>query len=325
MTQADDARNPARTAPPRVVFCGMTGLFSLLALEGLLESGIAVVAIVLPALRARAGQPSLLTQLPKLPQQSQSPQRAQRTALPMLGLATPRTILDVAAERNIPTLELGAGTLPDALIALDFDAVAVACFSRRLPASLLRLPRLGCLNVHPSLLPAHRGPDPLFWIFHDGDDVGGVTIHLMDEGFDSGPILAREAIPLPDGLTEAELERFCASRGGQLLAEALTRLDAGALQPQPQDEAQATYQSWPREEDYTITPAWSARRAYRFLAGLAGRPEPIRFTADDGATFMLGAALSYDGDATLDAAWRLDGDILTARCAPGVLRCRMMR
>lgn len=318
MAQPDDARNPVHTAP-RVVFCGMTGLFSLLALEGLLDSGIAVVAIVLPALRARAGQPSLLSHLPP------TSQRSRRAALPMLGLAAPRTILDVAAERNIPTLELGAGPLPDALTTLDFDAVAVACFSRRLPTSLLRLPRLGCLNVHPSLLPAHRGPDPLFWIFHDGDEVGGVTVHLMDEGFDSGPILARETIPLPDGLTEAELERICASRGGQLLAEAILALDAGALQPQPQDEALATYQSWPQDEDYTITPAWSARRAHRFVVGLAGRSEPIRFVASDGATFTLAAALSYDSDATLAAPWRLDGDILTAQCTPGALRCRIVR
>jgi methionyl-tRNA formyltransferase len=243
----------------------------------------------------------------------------------MLGLAAPRTILDIAAEHNIPTLELGAGPLPDALATLDYDAIAVACFSRRLPAALLRLPRLGCLNVHPSLLPAHRGPDPLFWIFHDGDEMSGVTVHLMDEGFDSGPILVHEAIPLADGLTEAALERHCASRGGELLAEALLALDGGALQPQPQDEALATYESWPQEEDYTITSAWSARRAYRFVAGVAGRPEPIRLVADDGATFTLAAALSYESDATLGVPWQLDGDILTAQCTPGVLRCRILR
>ena len=323
MTQSDDARNPARVAP-RVVFCGMTGEFSLLALEALLDRGIPVVAIVLPALRGRAGQPSLLPQLAPLPQRPVAPQRA---ALPMLGVAAPRTILNVAAERNIPTLELGAGPLPDALTTLNYDAIAVACFSRKLPASLLRLPRLGCLNVHPSLLPAHRGPDPLFWVLHDGDEVGGVTIHLMDEGFDSGPILIQEKIPLPDGLTEAALERFCASRGGALLAEALIGRDTGALQPQPQEESLASYQSWPQEEDYTITPTWSARRAYRFVAGIAGRAEPLRFAADDddGATFTLATALSYESDASLGAPWRLDDDVLAAQCSPGVLRCRIVR
>ena len=319
LSHPDDAHIPATGAPLRVVFCGMTGTFSLLALEALLHRGIDVVAIVLPALRGRAGQPAPLSLLPQLPQSSR------RATLPMFGGAIPQTILDVAAERAIPTLELGGGPLPAALTTLHYDAIAVACFSRRLPASLLRLPRLGCLNVHPSLLPAHRGPDPLFWVFHAGDEVGGVAIHLMDEGFDSGPILAREAIPLPDGLTEAALERFCASRGGELLAEALLALDAGTLQPQRQDESLATYQSWPQENDYTVTPAWSARRAYRFVAGVVGRPAPIRFVADDSAMFTLAAALSYESNATLGAPWRLNGDILTAQCTPGVLRCRIVR
>lgn len=312
MNHPDDTRRPAPTAPVRVVFCGMTGLFSLLVLDELLRAGIAVAAVVLPALRERANQPPLLRQ--------PSPPRG--LALPMLGAPTPRTILDIAAERDIPVMELGRGPLPQALTSLAFDAVAVACFSRKLPASLLRLPRLGCLNVHPSLLPAHRGPDPLFWIFHDGDEAGGVTVHLMDEGFDSGPIVLREALPLPDGTTEAALERACATRGGALLAEALARLNAGTIQPQPQDAARATYQSWATEEDYAITPQWPARRAYRFLAGIGGRDEPIRFVADDTA-FVLRAALDYDANATLDSPWQLDGDVLTARCAPGVLRCQV--
>src|SRR6185503_3137322 len=121
-----------------------------------------------------------------------------------------------------------------------FDAIAVACFSRRLPASLLRLPRLGCLNVHPSLLPAHRGPDPLFWIFHDGDEAGGVTIHLMDEGFDTGPIVLQENVALSDDMTVAELDRTCARLGGELLAEALFGLAAGTIQPEPQDASRAS-------------------------------------------------------------------------------------
>ena len=322
MTQPDDARNPATIAPPRVVFCGMAGRFSLLALEGLLNAGVEVVAIVLPGLRGMASQPSRLPHLPNLPPSSQRPRRA---ALPMFGAASPRTILDIAAERDIPVLVLGAERQPRTFTALDYDAIAVACFSRKLPASLLRLPRLGCLNVHPSLLPAHRGPDPLFWTFHDGDEAGGVTIHLMDEGFDSGPILLQETLPLPDGMTEAELERFCAARGGQLLAEALVGLQAGVIQPRAQDELLASYQSWPQEDDYTVTSAWAARRAYHFMVGVAGRSEPVRFVADDDATFTLATALSYESDAILGVPWRLDGDTLTAQCTPGVLRCQIVR
>jgi methionyl-tRNA formyltransferase len=241
----------------------------------------------------------------------------------VLAGGAPRTILDLAAERDIPVLELGGSEIPDALAGLHFDAITVACFSRRLPASLLRLPRLGCLNVHPSLLPAHRGPDPLFWIFHDGGGAGGVTIHLMDEGFDTGPIVLQENVALSDDTTEAMLDLVCARRGGELLAEALAALNAGTIQPQPQDASRASYESWPTKDDYTITPAWSARRAYRFIQGVGGRGEPIRFVAGDGATFVVRAALDYDADATLGAPWRLDGDTLAVQCAPGVLRCQI--
>lgn len=311
MNRQDDARDPAPSAAVRVVFCGMTGKFSLTVLEGLLRAGVEVVAVALPALRGRAGQPPLLL-----------PRRSMARGIMLAGGAS-RTILDLAAERDIPVLELGGPNIPDALAALHFDAITVACFSRRLPASLLRLPRLGCLNVHPSLLPAHRGPDPLFWIFHDGDEAGGVTIHLMDEGFDTGPIVLRENVAMSDNTTEAMLDLVCARRGGELLAEALFGLDAGTLQPQPQDASRTSYQSWPTEDDYIITPAWSARRAYRFIAGVGGRGEEIRFMANDGAMFTLHAALDYDADATLGAPWRLDGDTLAAQCSPGVLRCRI--
>ena len=311
MDRQDDAHSPAPAAAVRVVFCGMTGMFSLVVLEGLPRAGVEVVAVALPALRGRAGQPPLLL-----------PRRPLARGIVLAGGA-PRTILDLAAERDIPVLELGGPDVPDALAKLDFDAITVACFSRRLPVSLLRLPRLGCLNVHPSLLPAHRGPDPLFWIFHDGDEAGGVTIHLMDEGFDTGPIVLREKVALPDDMTAAMLDLVCARRGGELLAEALAALNAGTIQPQPRDASSASYQSWPTEDDYIITPAWSARRAYRFIQGIGGRGEPIRFVAED-ATFTIRAALDYDADATLGTPRRLDGETLAVQGAPGVLRCQIV-
>jgi methionyl-tRNA formyltransferase len=322
----DDARGSSRNVPVRVAFCGMTGQFSLLVLEQLLRAGVTVVAVVLPAVRKRDAQ------LPRVPLPMSTPRGVE---LPMLAGTTTRTILDVAAERSIPVLELGGretSAVIDALARLGVDALCVACFSRKIPPDLLRLPRLGCLNVHPSLLPTHRGPDPLFWIFHDDDEAGGVTIHLMDEGFDSGPILLSEALPLADETTEAALERACATRGGALLAQALAGLTAGTLHPRAQDEmgeGRASYQSWPTEDDYTITRAWSARRAYRFLVGVGGRGEPIRLLARDpshrlkDATFLLGEPLGYEADATLDMPWQPDGDALAVQCTPGVLRCRL--
>jgi methionyl-tRNA formyltransferase len=184
------------------------------------------------------------------------------------------------------------------------------------------LPRLGCLNVHPSLLPDNRGPDPLFWTFQRGDRETGITIHLMDTGLDTGAILAQERVDVPEGSHEATLERDLAARGGVLLLNALGELAAGTSQPVPQDEARAISYSWPRGADYVITPEWSARRAYTFACGIRGRARPVLIQTS-GALYTLVEPLGFDETARQASAVVLDGDILSVQCAPGVLRARV--
>jgi methionyl-tRNA formyltransferase len=247
--------------------------------------------------------------------------------LPLLATQGDQNIVALATEREIPVWEVGdlrANETRETLAGYAPDALCVACFARKLPASLLSLPRLGALNVHPSLLPDNRGPDPLFWTFWRGDEATGVTIHLMDERFDTGPILAQQGEPVPDGITEAALEARLAVLGGELLVQALGALADGSSHPQPQDESQATAFPWPSAEDYDVTPAWPSRRAYRFLTGVAQRSTPARI-ALDGATFVISEALGYEAQARMDAPWRLEGDLLTARLSPGVLRARIRR
>jgi len=111
MNRQDDAHSSAPAASVRVVFCGMTGMFSLVVLEELLRTGVEVVAVALPALRGRAGQPPLLL-----------PRRPLARGIVLAGGA-PRTILDLAAERDIPVLELGGPEIRGALAELDFDAM----------------------------------------------------------------------------------------------------------------------------------------------------------------------------------------------------------
>ncbi|HEV2458972.1 MAG TPA: formyltransferase family protein, partial [Ktedonobacterales bacterium] len=227
----------------------------------------------------------------------------------------------------IPVIEvadLRTSATSDALASYAPDAICVSCFPWRLPTAILRLPRLGCLNVHPALLPDTRGPDPLFWTFHRGDATTGVTIHLMDEGLDSGPILLQESIFVPDGITELLLERTCAEVGSRLLVQALAALASGAAQPQPQDETRAIRYPLPTSDDYHITPDRPARWAYNFASGLIGRGQPILIAAP-GATFHLLALLGYADDETLAFPWRLDGELLALRCAPGVFRARVAR
>ena len=121
------------------------------------------------------------------------------------------------------------------------EVIVVAAFGQLLPRSILDIPRCGCLNLHPSLLPRLRGSSPVQGAILSGDEFTGVSIMLMDEGLDTGSVLARVKIPIAAcdnaGTLGAKLSRLAAA----LLEEVLTRLSRGELEPQPQDENQATY------------------------------------------------------------------------------------
>ncbi len=180
--------NATASKHPEVLFFGMTGNFSALSLLALLEHGIEVSAVVIPALHSGPDQPAIR----HLEQKSKA-----RSMLPMLHPSAPASILEIAFERQIPVWEVSGLARPEAVALLkDYqpDAICVACFSQRIPEPILRIPRFGCLNVHPSLLPANRGPEPLFWTFREGNRQTGVTIHLMDRGMDTGPVLAQEVV-----------------------------------------------------------------------------------------------------------------------------------
>ncbi|WIG61519.1 MAG: Methionyl-tRNA formyltransferase [Ktedonobacterales bacterium] len=308
---------PALRPQLSVVFFGMSGVLSALPLESLLRAGIDVRAVVMAALSGDVR--------PETPPTRELPPPASASRKARALLPVERGIRQIAADTGVPVFEVARLRARETLATLSGfapDAICVSCFPRRLPPDVLRLPRLGCLNVHPSLLPDNRGPDPLFWVFQRGDAQTGVTIHLMDEGFDSGPVLAQETIIMRDGVSEARLERMCAEVAGPLLIASLKGLAAGTLAPRPQDESRATSYSLPSAEDYRITPDRPARWAYNFASGVLARGQPIVIATPE-REFRLVAPLDFDAEATLDAPWRLDGAALALRCAPGVFRARV--
>ena len=119
----------------------------------------------------------------------------------------------------------------------EFDAIVVVAYGQILNAAVLQSPRLGCLNVHASLLPKWRGAAPLQRAIEAGDTETGITIMLMDEGLDTGPMLNTASVPIDDQTTTAELHDQLATIGGPLLVHSLKRFDQGAIQPiqQPRD------------------------------------------------------------------------------------------
>jgi methionyl-tRNA formyltransferase len=170
----------------------------------------------------------------------------------------------------------------------------VACFPQRIPPAILELPPLGCLNVHPSLLPANRGPVPFFWTFREGCEQTGVTIHMVNGALDSGDILAQEPIDVPDGTSYAQLEARCALCGGELLARTVWDVYTGRALRIPQDEEMSSYHPFPADSDFIIHPdEWSARHVYNFICGISDWGEPIRLEIA-GKALQVKKALSYD-------------------------------
>ncbi|MBI3947913.1 MAG: methionyl-tRNA formyltransferase [Armatimonadetes bacterium] len=140
------------------------------------------------------------------------------------------------------------------------DAIVVAAFGQILRRPLLEIPRLGCVNIHASLLPHYRGGSPVQHALLNGDSVTGVTTMLMDPGMDTGPMLLQQPVPIePDDTAGTLLDRL--SRvGADLILQTLPALDAGHLEPVPQDASRATYAPNLTREDARVDWGHTAER-----------------------------------------------------------------
>jgi methionyl-tRNA formyltransferase len=133
----------------------------------------------------------------------------------------------------------------DLLRSLNLDLIIVANFSQIIRGDVLEIPRLGCINVHPSLLPKYRGPIPFYWVLKYCEKNSGVTIHYIDQGIDSGDIILQESFPIAEGETEASLRDRSAAIAARLLPTAIRRIATGGVKRIPQDETEATYFTFP--------------------------------------------------------------------------------
>ncbi len=157
----------------------------------------------------------------------------------------PSPVKALALEHGIPVFQpRSLRKDPDAVAALAAtapDVIVVAAYGLILPKSVLDVPRHGCINVHASLLPRWRGASPIAAAILAGDEVTGITIMLMDEGMDTGPILSQAEEPILSTDTTGSLSERLSHLGARLLMETLPRWIAGELSPAPQDDALATY------------------------------------------------------------------------------------
>ena len=157
-------------------------------------------------------------------------------------LPEPPVVKEAARNLGIPVLQ-PASLRPELVRAelaeLKPGVIVVAAYGRLLPPPVLALPPHGCLNIHPSLLPRHRGPSPVAAAILEGDEVTGVSLMLLDAGMDTGPVIARREHPVGRE-TAGDLTEVLFQLGAELLEEKLEPWTKGELQAQPQDDASAT-------------------------------------------------------------------------------------
>lgn len=174
------------------------------------------------------------------------------------------------------------------LASLEPDVVVVAAYALILPPEVLTIPASGALNVHASLLPRWRGAAPVTYSILHGDPETGATIMLMDEGLDTGPILAQQRVVIQPDETAGELTDRLAVLGADLLADTLPRWMAGRIEPTPQDEEQATYAPRIDREQAHLDFSRSALELERQVRAM--NPWPGAFTLCEGKVLKVHAA-----------------------------------
>jgi len=196
------------------------------------------------------------------------------------------------------------------------DVILMSCYSKRLPDEVIDLAGIACYNMHPSLLPHFRGPEPVFWQMRSGSDIG-VSWHQVVHDIDAGDIVAQKKIFLDDGAGHSEIDLQLAETGAELMLELLSDIAADNLTPVPQDPEAASYYPYPQKPDFEIDLNQSARQIYNFMSATQAFSVPFLCRIDNRQFYLL-EALDYDNNRTLESA-EVQADRLYIPCNGGVL------
>jgi len=277
-----------------IIFAG-TPEFSRPSLQALLDSRHRVVAVYTqPDRPAGRGRRTVESPVKQLAIQHQLP---------------------VCQPRSLKTEEAQA-----ALAALNPDLMVVVAYGLILPPAVLSIPRLGCVNVHASLLPRWRGAAPIQRAILAGDSETGVCLMQMEAGLDTGPVLACRSCAIDEDDTGSLLHDKLAQQGAQLLAVSLDALERGELEPRPQDNAQATYAAKLQKSEACIDWRGCATDLARMVR--AFNAWPVAETVYAGRQLRIWEAVPLPGDVseppgTVLSATREGIDVA---CGDGCLR-----
>lgn len=206
------------------------------------------------------------------------------------------------------------------LVALEAELGVVVAYGRILPRAVLDAPRRGCVNLHASLLPRHRGAAPIQWSIAEGDAVTGVCLMQMDEGLDTGPVLVRAELPIGPNETAGELTPRLSRLSAELLARSLPAVLRGELVAVPQDHASATLAPLLDKQHGQVDWEQPAQRVHDRIRAM--HPWPGAYTFLDGARLKLHRSHVVDAELGVEAAGcvvRADREGLHVACGRGVV------
>jgi len=275
-----------------LVFCG-TPQFAVPTLEALLAAGHEIALVV-----SQPDRPTGRSQ--------------QLTAPPVKQAALAAGIPVTQPEKIRSNAEFRAQ-----LEAIAPDAIVVVAYGRIIPPWMLALPRLGCINLHGSLLPKYRGAAPIQWAVAMGDAYTGNTTMLLEEGLDTGPILLQQTLEIAPTQTAADLFALLARAGAPLVVETLAGLAGGTIHPQPQNHSFATFAPILDREDGRMD--FAARTATELHNRWRGfQPWPGAFTTLNGKKLIvhrMELAAAPSSSLALPGQIRIENHRLFAACA----------
>ncbi|MDH5368649.1 MAG: methionyl-tRNA formyltransferase [Gammaproteobacteria bacterium] len=232
-------------------------------------------------------------------------------------------VKQLALENNIPVLQpenLKETEAQEILRSFHADVMVVAAYGLILPQFVLDIPRLGCLNIHASLLPRWRGAAPIQRAIAAGDKESGITIMQMNAGLDTGDILQLAPCPINDDDNGGSLHDRLAEIGANAILKTLNDLDSGKIKPQAQDDSLATYAHKLDKQEAQINWQNSAVEIERLIR--AFNPWPVAFTILNNKTLRIWQAqvLQQVSDAEAGTVISCDKKGIDISCGEGVLR-----
>ena len=230
-------------------------------------------------------------------------------------------VKEVALQAGIPVLQPEKIKRPEEtarLLEYPADIYVIAAFGQILSKEILEQPRLGCINVHASLLPRYRGASPIQRVILDGEKSTGITIMQMNEGLDTGDILYTKSIDLaPDETFETLHDRLMVL-GGEALTEALPLIEAGKLTPVKQDDSLSCYAPLIKKEDGLIDWKRSSEEIYSQIR--AFNPWPGAFTYSSGKILKIWEAVPVSGTGKPGGIMGADKNSFTVYCGRGAMK-----